>query len=149
MPTKITMHKVLALPSTLVPEGIYFVADGTDSTKCSIHIASTDGSSSRSVTSGTSSQPVITPIIADATLSAIQQDVLANSTLGSIDIHLPLVASNVEIRIFMVQGNNRVRIYANPGDTSNIIIGRNRITMNREYDSVTLVARAGKWFVAS
>ena len=149
MSTRFEMSKVTALPTILKPNALYFLAHATDATKFSIHQVNSAGTATRTLDVGTSNTVTITSILADATLTAIDQDVLVNSALGALDIELPPVASNVQIRLFMNAGNNRVRITNHPSDSSGIIIGRNRITMNRLYDSVTLVARAGKWFVAS
>lgn len=148
MSTRFEQFKVNALPSTLVPNGLYFVADPVDNTKFSIHQANQTGTASRTLHSSTSA-PLIVPILADVVLNAVDQDVLLNSSLGTIDVELPPVNSGVSVRFFMVAGNNRVRITNHPSDSSGIIIGRNRITMNRQYDTVTLVARAGSWFIAS
>lgn len=149
MPTLMKMHKVLALPGTLEANSMYLVADPVDTTKFSIHQTNSTGTASRELSSGsgTSTQPIITSILADATLTGVNQDVLVNSSLGSLDIYLPLVSSMVEIRIMMAAGSNRVRIYAHPSDPNNLIIGRNRVSMNSQYDSISFLARGGKWYI--
>ena len=150
MATRFNMYKVSALPTTLEPNAMYLIPDANDSNAFVIHQVNATGSTSRIISGGNTATTVpLVPINSDVTLAAITQDVLLNSSLGTIDVELPLVASGVTISFFLHTAGNRVRIEPNAADATGILIGRNRLSFNREYDTVTLRALGGKWFVVS
>lgn len=146
MSDKYTTHKVTALPATLLPNAVYFIADPNDSTRMSIAVTTTDGTSYRMLSSdGATSIPSST-LISNTTLSAVTQDIVLNTALGPIEIVLPPVASNVEIRLFYHTGTHRVTITKDASDAEDILLGQNSITCDQPYDSVVLKAIGGKWF---
>jgi hypothetical protein len=146
MSDKYTSHKVNALPATLLPNAVYFIADPVDATRMSIAITTSDGSGYRLLSSGGTTTIPSSTVITNTQLSAVTQDVVLNTSLGPFEMVLPQVASDVEIRVFYHTGTHQVTISKDASDADDILLGQNSITCDQVYDTVVLKAIGGKWF---
>ena len=143
MAVEYNIYKTNALPVTPTPHSFYYVSDPSSDTMAIFAI----GATSADVRELVYEAEVTITVVADAIISSNNQDIMVNSTLGDMTLTLPPVSSNILLRFYMDEGNNKVTLLRNPSDSDDIVVGSNFVRMDRKWDAIQLKAKNNKWFI--